>query len=80
MNWQEMRKAGSSHYKVGKIQPIDLYRSLSPEALHHWAIFEMMAHCARNVTPSDTLVADMKKIAHYAEMVIANTMKEKKDA
>lgn len=79
MTWEEVKQGGSKHYKRGAVEPIDLYQSMSPMALHHWAILEIVAHALRNISPSDTLFKDMEKIEHYSKMIRANIEKVAKN-
>ena len=70
--WEQLKQEGSEHYKTGGVEPIDLYRSLSPIAFHHWVIQEISQHALRNLEPSDRIESDMEKVIHYARLVIAN--------
>ena len=70
MKWSDIKKRGSSHYKGEKVEPIDLYKAggiLIPFAL---ASIIKYAHRSRR-GKSGRRVEDMKKIIHYAEMIVS---------
>jgi len=69
--WESLKKDGSGHYKsAGKVEPIDLYRSLG--AFRHFAICSIIKYAARNVN-AETHVSDkdMGKVIHYAKLLMA---------
>lgn len=68
-SWDELKQEGSGHYRADGVQPIDLYRSLG--TLRHWAINEICQHAIRNIEPGPKHDEDMKKIIHYAELLMA---------
>lgn len=73
MTWEEIKKSGSKHYKVAEIEMIDLYKS--DGTLQDWAINEGCHHFRRNLSKLDTLetekcIEDMRKVIHYAEIII----------
>lgn len=72
MNWEDLKLQGSEHYKSNTIEPIDLYKAGG--ILHNFAIGSIIKYAYRNRTGVSRLrsvIADMQKIIHYAEMVIS---------
>jgi hypothetical protein len=74
VNWEELKKRGSKHYKTGDIEPIDLYRSLG--IFRGFAIASIIKYAARNTGSGDksddpVRNRDMEKIKHYADLLIA---------
>jgi uncharacterized protein YkwD len=72
--WDEIKKKGSSHYKGGKVEPIDLYKEGG--FLWSWCIGEIIAKAYRSrLTEGDLDInkvkVDMNKIIHHAEMIIS---------
>lgn len=68
--WEALKKEGSGHYKTGKIEPIDLYRSLG--AFRHFAICSIIKYAARNVNAENPISEkDMGKVIHYAKLLMA---------
>jgi len=66
--WEEIKKSGSSHYKSGDIEPIDLDKSLG--ILKPFCIASIIKYASRNVN-QNVNSKDMDKIQHYAEMLKA---------
>ena len=79
MQWNRLIQRGSDHYKSLSVEPIDLYKA--GEILHDFAIGSIIKYAFRNrsscnLADGDRLgiiicIADMKKIIHYAEMLIS---------
>ncbi len=70
--WEEIKQMGSSHYKTGGVECIDLYRSLG--GLRAFAVCSIIKYASRNAgsgyKESDPVsVKDMGKIIHYAEIL-----------
>ena len=71
MDWSDIKKIGSSHYKAGDVEPIDLYRSGG--MLKDFALCSIIKYAYRQ---KDGLrESDLDKIIHYAEMLKAITGK-----
>jgi len=74
MQWNRLIQRGSDHYKSLSVEPIDLYKAGG--ILHDFAIGNIIKYAFRNRS-SLTLqleivsISDMKKIIHYAEMLIS---------
>ncbi len=69
MTWEDLKKRGSQHYKTGKVEPIDLYRSAG--MLRHFALSNIIKYAYRNANPKKQLsLKDLEKIKHYADMLI----------
>jgi hypothetical protein len=71
--WEELKQQGSSHYKTGGIEPIDLYRELG--IFRGFALASIIKYAARNapkgLDENPVSTKDMQKIIHYAELLIA---------
>jgi hypothetical protein len=71
--WEELKGQGSLHYRTGGVQPIDLYRDLG--IFRDFAIGSIIKYAARNVAcgpdAPPAKERDMRKIIHYAELIIA---------
>jgi hypothetical protein len=73
MNWDDIKRHGSDHYKSGGKEPIDLYKSAG--ALRHFALCSIIKYAYRNLgvagKPDEPVKnKDMEKIIHYAKMVM----------
>lgn len=77
--WEDLKNKGSDHYKTGKIEPIDLYRSSG--MLRHFALGNIIKYAFRNALSEKINLNDLKKIIHYSELLIAEDedKREKKD-
>jgi len=75
--WDELKLEGSKHYRSDAIQPIDLYKSIG--IFRDWAITEICQHALRNRSSqkSSVDVDDMRKIIHYAALLMAESMEVK---
>jgi hypothetical protein len=73
MRWRDLKKKGSGHYKAIGVEPIDLLKAGG--ILHGFAIGSIIKYAFRNrATPGSkdvVSISDMKKIIHYAEMLIS---------
>ena len=75
MRWKDLKRKGSGHYKSLTIEPIDLYKAGG--ILHDFAIGSIIKYAFRNRSKLSRLdidglsIPDMKKIIHYAEMLIS---------
>jgi len=68
--WEDLKNKGSDHYKTGKIEPIDLYRSSG--MLRHFVLGNIIKYSFRNTDLSKPVnKGDLQKIIHYAELLIA---------
>lgn len=71
--WDELKAMGADHYKTGGVEPVDLYRAMG--LFRSWAIVEICQHALRNAgtgpDANPVKTADIKKIIHYAELLIA---------
>jgi hypothetical protein len=67
-----IHQEGSEHYKMGGVEPIDLYEQ--GEMLQDFALCSIIKYayrCRRSANRSaELIVKDMAKIRHYADMVI----------
>jgi hypothetical protein len=74
MNWEDIKKRGSEHYKGG-VEPIDLYKASG--MLKDFALCSIIKYAwrnrAQNVPVSER---DMEKIKHYADMLIVLATEE----
>ena len=63
------KKKGSQHYKCGKVEPIDLYKS--GMMFQDFALCSIIKYAFRNRRASGKLISssDMDKIIHYAEIL-----------
>ena len=80
MNWNEVKQLGSAHYKTNSVEPIDLYKAGG--ILHNFAIGSIIKYAYRNRAGEAKLactISDMKKIIHYAEMIISTTEEAQED-
>jgi len=79
-SWQDLKRQGSDHYKTGTIEPIDLYLSLG--IFRPFALASIIKYASRNTGTDGRLVSerDMRKIIHYAELLIASISDHKKGA
>ena len=72
MDWEELKKKGSEHYKTGQIEPIDLYRSSG--MLRHFALGSIIKYAFRNADLSKPInLKDLEKVKHYADMLIVDS-------
>jgi hypothetical protein len=70
--WEQIKKAGSKHYKASSlfpsVEPIDLYREGG--ILRNFALCSIIKYAYRNRDNSKPVsISDMEKIRHYAEML-----------
>lgn len=70
---KELKEQGSAHYKTGQIEPIDLLRDGA--MLWDFALGSIIKYAFRSrrevsLKDSPFVISDMKKIKHYADMVI----------
>lgn len=81
-NWEELKKKGAEHYKLGGLEPIDLFRHMavdgSASVLWIFSICSIIKYAARNLYPEEKCKSDLRKIIHYAEIALA--IKEEADA
>jgi hypothetical protein len=77
--WQDVKLRGSGHYKKdpNKIEPIDLYKDGNMLMDFALCCIIKYAYRSRVEAQSKMIKADMEKIKHYADMVIA--YEEEKD-
>jgi hypothetical protein len=71
-NWDELKKAGSNHYKTGGgVEPIDLY--LAGGMFRDFALCSIIKYAFRNRNPEEQLnEKDLLKIIDYAQKLIAS--------
>lgn len=68
VKWEELKQRGSEHYKVGGIEPIDLYRSSG--MMKHFALCSIIKYAFRSQHADEkTFLLNMEKIVHYAELL-----------
>jgi hypothetical protein len=67
LKWEDIKKDGSGHYKNGRVEPIDLYRSLG--ILRPFAIACIIKYASRNAGSEKVSDSDIEKIKHYANML-----------
>lgn len=68
--WDELKKEGSSHYKDGEAQLIDIYRQKG--TFKPWAVNEVTQHVQRNSPVTrDCYFQDLIKSKHYIELLMA---------
>lgn len=71
MTWDEIKQGGSSHYKAGEVEPIDLLRDLKPHhsltALEVKALTDNIKYSFR-MLQMGTNTKDLGKIQHYTAM------------
>lgn len=69
MNWADVKKRGSKHYKDEDVEPVDLYRSGG--MLREFALCNIIKYAFRNRGREEPVrISDMEKIKHYADMLI----------
>lgn len=76
MKWNELKEMGSSHYKTGDVQPIDLYCSLG--IFTQFAIASIIKYASRMVYKGIN-ESDLNKIIHYCELLKSNCDSGKKE-
>jgi hypothetical protein len=73
--WEECKKIGSAHYKTGKTEPIDLYRSAIPHPSYNSfdikALIDTMKYAFRLLTRG-YLQTDVDKIKHLISLYEAD--------
>jgi hypothetical protein len=70
--WEDLKQRGSDHYKgQGEVEPIDLMKAGG--ILHDKAIGDIIKYAYRNrrEVEGNVSVSDLRKIIHYAEILIA---------
>lgn len=81
--WDELKNQGSSHYKTGGTEPVDLYAS--GNMFHDFALCSIMKYAFRSRREmnleTDLLIKNLEKIIDYAQKLIARlkTTKRKKE-
>ena len=72
--WEAAKHDGSTHYKTGGIEPIDLYRAIKPHpdlsALDVKALTDCIKYAAR-MLKKGLNDSDINKIRHYLVLVQA---------
>lgn len=75
--WEQLKLEGSTHYKKGDAQMIDIYKQ--DGTFTAWAINEGTQHLRRNApVKRDCFVEDMVKTIHYCELLIAEHLEQVK--
>jgi hypothetical protein len=73
--WDELKLNGSSHYKSGAVEPIDLYRSTKPHpslsAFAVKALTDNIKYSYRMLTTKGVNESDCNKITHYTALALA---------
>ncbi len=81
MKWGEVKQGGSSHYKSGSVEPIDLYKSGG--LLQGYCIASIIKYAFRNrpeiADIKDVSEKDLRKIVHCAHLLIAASMEARRD-
>ena len=72
MNWNRLKKIGNPKYKTGGVEPIDLYKAGG--FIVPFAVGCIIKYAYRNAT-GKVNPKDMGKIIHYAEIILASTLK-----
>jgi hypothetical protein len=73
--WDELKQQGSSHYKTGGVEPVDLYRAAG--AFRHFALCSIIKYAFRNISGEDPVKErDMDKIIDYAMKLKADGKEE----
>lgn len=74
--WDKVKRKGSKHYKTGKTEPMDLFRS--GNLLWGKCITDIIKYAYRNRVPLSTekVIEDMDKVIHYAEIAKAIAKEE----
>lgn len=67
--WEEIKQGGSVHYKNNEAQMIDIYKSRG--TLRPWVVNEICQHAIRNDGAKNISNKDMRKIIHYAMMLMS---------
>lgn len=76
--WEDLKNKGSDHYKTGKIEPIDLYKSSG--MLRHFVLGNIIKYSFRNTDLSKPInKSDLQKVIHYAELLIADLEDQEDD-
>ena len=70
--WEELRLNGSEHYR-GTVQPIDIYKSKG--VFKPFALCSIVKYATRNLD-KDLNPNDIKKIIHYAELLLAEQQEQ----
>jgi hypothetical protein len=70
--WEELRLEGSEHYR-GVAQPIDIYKSKG--VFKPFALCSIIKYATRNLD-KDLNPNDIKKIIHYAELLLAEQQEQ----
>ena len=69
--WESLKQEGSSHYKTGKVEPIDLYKSITPHsslnAMEVKALTDNIKYSYRMLSRGIT-VSDLDKVIHYSRL------------
>jgi hypothetical protein len=72
-SWSELKQEGSSHYKTGEVEPIDLYRAGG--MLRTFALASIIKYAFRSRPEEgideEKFMLNMDKIIHYAELLKA---------
>lgn len=71
MDWKQLKKEGSEHYKTGGgVEPIDLY--LAAGLFRHYAVTSIIKYAFRNRNNEEPVrESDMHKIIDLAQKLIA---------
>ena len=71
MKWEELKMQGNLLYKSGVVEPIDLYKSGG--LLRDFAVGSIMKYAFRNREKVRRRInlMDIRKIIHYAEILIS---------
>jgi|WetSurMetagenome_2_1015567.scaffolds.fasta_scaffold815480_1 hypothetical protein len=78
MDWNEVKKSGSEHYKTGSVEPIDLYKAGG--FLQGYIVASIIKYAYRNrACYTDKTAHDMEKIKHLADIMISVVEEEHRD-
>jgi len=79
--WEELKHQGSSHYKTGDTEPIDLYRAAIPHPSYNAfdikALTDTIKYAFRLLTRG-YLQEDINKIKHYMALYEADMLTQVK--
>ncbi len=74
--WEQAKQMGSTHYKTGDVEPIDLYRAGG--YFEHFAICNIIKYAFRlGKRRERDKLKDLDKIIHYATLLRATLKGEK---
>lgn len=74
-SWDELKQSGSTHYKTGGIEPVDLY--VSGGMFRAFSLCSIIKYAFRNRNNEEPLrISDLDKIIDYAQKLKAHALSE----